>query len=149
MVAYQNGTTFDNGTYVADTVSHVGQVFFDQDLIAEVDTIEPYSSNTQELTTNANDTILGEEADEMDPMLEYVYLGDDVTDGLMMWGAVGIDTSASYTISPAATLTENGGVANENAGGMGGGGGAMPSGSMPSGDPSGSTSSTSTASTAS
>ncbi|KAF8900611.1 aromatic compound dioxygenase [Mucidula mucida] len=128
IVAHQNGTVFDNGTYVSDAVSHVGQVFFDQDLITAVEVTEPYASNTQELTTNADDSIMAEEADDIDPVLQYVYLGDDVSDGIMAWGAIGIDTSASYTVSPAATLTEDGGVADSNSGGMGGGG--APSGSM-------------------
>lgn len=86
----------------------------------------------------------------MDPVLEYVYLGDDVSDGLMLWGAVGIDTSASYTISPAATLTEEGGVANANAmGGMGGSGGPPDGSGMPSGAGSGTASSGAASSTAS
>ncbi len=72
------------------------------------------------------------EAAEIDPVLEYVYLGDDISDGLMMWSSVGIDTSSSYAISAASTLTEDGGVANEGAGG------GMGGGEMPSGAPSGS-----------
>ncbi|KAF9055506.1 aromatic compound dioxygenase [Hymenopellis radicata] len=132
IVAHQNGTLFDNNTFVSDTVSHVGQLFFDQSLISLAEATEPYTSNTQELTTNAEDSIMSGEAAEIDPVLEYVYLGDDISDGLMMWSSVGIDTSSSYSISAAATLTEDGGVANEGAGGGG------PGGEMPSGAPSGS-----------
>ncbi|KAF8917938.1 Intradiol ring-cleavage dioxygenase [Mucidula mucida] len=132
IAAHQNGTLFDNNTFVSDTVSHVGQLFFDQSLISLAEATEPYTSNTQELTTNAEDGIMSGEAAEIDPVLEYVYLGDDISDGLMMWSSVGIDTSSSYAISAASTLTEDGGVANEGAGG------GMGGGEMPSGAPSGS-----------
>ncbi|KAJ5092468.1 hypothetical protein NUU61_007338 [Penicillium alfredii] len=101
--------------------SHVGQLFFDQDLISEVEKVEPYSSNTQELTTNAKDSILAEEADTIDPFMEYVYLGDKVSDGLFAWISVGIDPSKDTEVTPAAYYTEEGGVENENSGmGMGG-----------------------------
>lgn len=71
-------------------------------------------------------------------MVEYVLLGESIEDGIFAWASVGIDTSAAYTISAAATLTEDGGVANPNSGGPGGGApGGAPSG-VPSGAPSGS-----------
>ncbi|KAF5365180.1 hypothetical protein D9758_005369 [Tetrapyrgos nigripes] len=130
VLAHQtNGTDFPNGTYIGDSISHIGQVFFDQDLISEVEAVEPYSTNSQTLTTNDEDGILSQEADSIDPVLNYVLLGDSVSDGLMTWSSVGIDASAVYTTSAAATLTENGGVANENS--MGGPGGPGGSGGSP------------------
>ncbi|KAF5362877.1 hypothetical protein D9758_007017 [Tetrapyrgos nigripes] len=72
----------------------------------------PYSINSQMLTTNDKDGIMSGEAESIDPVLNYVLLGNSVSDGLMMWTSVGIDASAVYTTSAAATLTENGGVAN-------------------------------------
>ncbi|KAG7445734.1 aromatic compound dioxygenase [Guyanagaster necrorhizus] len=132
VVAHSDGTVLTNGTFKTDTVRHVGQLFFDQDLITIVEATSPYLSNTQVLTTNDDDTILTEtvedETNGVDPVLEYVYLGDDVSDGLLAWGSVGIDLTASYSISAAATLTEDGGVENESS--LGGGDmGALPSGS--------------------
>lgn len=131
-----NGTI--TGLYNTKT-SHVGQIFFDQDLISVVEETSPYSTNTQELTTNAEDSILAEEADTIDPFVEYVLLGDDVSEGVFGWISVGIDATENTSVTPAAYLTEDGGVENENSGmGMGGGGGAPPSGSgVPSGVPSG------------
>ena len=59
-VVRTNGTILgSNGTTHA---SHVGQLFFDQDLITLVELNEPYASNTQGLTLNSDDDILGEEA---------------------------------------------------------------------------------------
>ncbi|KAJ7107682.1 Intradiol ring-cleavage dioxygenase, partial [Mycena epipterygia] len=118
---------FDNGT-LTSSITHVGQIFMDQSLITEVETTQPYANNTQDVTSNESDSILTKEADTMDPFLEYVLLGDTIAEGLMMWGAMGIDTSADYTPTAAARLTEHGDVANPDAG-MGMGGGSPPSGS--------------------
>ena len=119
-----NGTI--SGLYTSSS-SHVGQIFFDQDLITEVEKTAPYSTNTQDLTTNANDSILSEEADTIDPFMEYVYLGDSVSDGIFAWISMGMDPTEDTTVTPAAYYTEQGGVENESSGsGMGGGGGYPP-----------------------
>ncbi|KAE8417724.1 Intradiol ring-cleavage dioxygenase [Aspergillus pseudocaelatus] len=130
-----NGTI--TGLYNTKT-SHVGQIFFDQDLISVVEETSPYSTNTQELTTNAEDSILAEEADTIDPFVEYVLLGDDVSEGVFGWISVGIDATQDTSVTAAAYLTEDGGVENENSGmGMGGGGGPPSGSGVPSGVPSG------------
>lgn len=102
-------------------MSHVGQVFFDQDLITEADTIAPYSTNTQEVTLNADDSIATQASVDIDPFMEYVLLGDSLSDGLLAWTSIGVNMSASYDVSAAATLYASGGVANAKS--MGGGGG--------------------------
>ncbi|KAF2269264.1 aromatic compound dioxygenase [Lojkania enalia] len=135
VMSHVNATVLPNSTLSGGAITHVGQLFFDQSLITLVEATEPYNSNTQELTTNAEDDILAGEADGYDPMVEYVLLGDDVSEGIFAWIAFGQDSTAAYNISAAAYLTENGGVANENAGvgGPDGPGGAPPSGAAPSG----------------
>ncbi|OQD61991.1 hypothetical protein PENPOL_c014G05988 [Penicillium polonicum] len=124
-----NGTL--SGLYSSRS-SHVGQIFFDQDLITAADKVSPYSTNTQEVTINSDDSILGEELDTIDPFMEYVYLGDDISDGIFAWISVGMDPTVDSSVSPAAYYTEQGGVENENSG-MGGGG--SPPGGSPSGAP--------------
>jgi hypothetical protein len=123
-----NGTI--SGLYTSSS-SHVGQIFFDQDLITEVEKTAPYSTNTQDLTTNANDSILSEEADTIDPFMEYVYLGDSVSDGIFAWISMGMDPTEDTTVTPAAYYTEEGGVENENSGSGMGGSGGMGGGSPP------------------
>lgn len=128
-----------SGLYTSNS-SHVGQIFFDQDLISLVEATAPYNTNTQELTTNAEDSILGEEAADMDPFVEWIQLGDDITDGVMAWISIGIDPTADDEISSAATIYKDGGVANENSGmggGPGGPGGEGPdgNGTVPTGAP--------------
>ncbi|KAH8730076.1 oxidoreductase-like protein [Phaeosphaeriaceae sp. PMI808] len=128
-----DATVNANETLSGGSITHVGQMFFDQVLITLVEKQEPYASNTQVLTTNAKDGILSREAATVDPFVEYILLGDSIADGIFGWLAFGINTGASYNIAPAVYLTGNGGVENKNAGaGMGG---APPSGSVPT-DPS-------------
>jgi protocatechuate 3,4-dioxygenase beta subunit len=124
-----NGTLLDNNTYSGGYSSHVGQIFFDQDLISQVETTSPYSDNAQTLTTNEEDTIFSQSAaDTFDPVVEYALLGDDVSEGILAWISIGIDMTRAEVISPAGELTSDGGVqyastsANGGApGGMGGG----------------------------
>ena len=123
VIANFNGTILANSTYSGGAASHVGQIFFDQDLITQVEATAPYNTNTQEITENAVDTIFSEEAGTIDPVAQYSLLGETVEDGIFAWISFGIDLTQSQTITPAATLTENGGVANEDSGSMGGGSG--------------------------
>jgi hypothetical protein len=123
VLAHFNGTTYPNGTYGGGYVSHVGQLFFDQDLITQVEATSPYSTNTQDLTLNSADQIFAEEAVSSDPVVEYSLLGDDVSAGVFGWVAFGIDLSSEYTVSPAASLYADGGVADSSSSTGGGPGG--------------------------
>lgn len=100
MVVHENATELANGTLSGGTVSHIGQFFFDQDLIDDVEATSPYSTNTQTLTTNAQDRVFGQQETQgttSDPVFEYVYIGDDLSDGLFSWIVVGINPSAEYS----------------------------------------------------
>lgn len=134
VLVHPNATAQANGTILDTTASHVGQIFFDQDLITQVEATATYSVNTQELTTNANDGILQQEADGSDPYIEYALLGDTIEDGLLGWLAFGIDTSLSKDVNAAATLYETGGVTDAFGGGSGGGSGPFGGGSGPFGN---------------
>ncbi|GKZ82339.1 hypothetical protein AnigIFM56816_007151 [Aspergillus niger] len=94
--------------------SHVGQIFFDQDLITEVEKTSPYSSNTQSLTENSDDSILETEADTTDPLMEYVLLGDSVSDGIFAWISIGVNSLRDDSLSPEGYWTEDGGEVNDD-----------------------------------
>ncbi|RMZ86561.1 hypothetical protein DV736_g6213, partial [Chaetothyriales sp. CBS 134916] len=132
-------TVLSNDTLATDgdTVvsSHVGQLFFDQDLLTQVFELDPYTGNTQDLTLNSDDQILAQEAASVDPFVEYTLIGDTLDDGLLAWISIGIDSSETSDITSAATYYESGGVENSDSstGGPGGGNGT---GSAPSGAPS-------------
>ncbi|KAK0187787.1 aromatic compound dioxygenase [Armillaria mellea] len=134
VIAHGDGTVFSNGTFKTSSDRHVGQLFFDQSLITVVENTSPYTSNTQQMTENDDDSILVNTVsgtNGVDPILEYIYLGNSISDGLLSWGSMGIDLSASYTVSSAATLTEDGGVENSNSGGGNAPGGGGPGGRGP------------------
>ncbi|CAL3968933.1 unnamed protein product [Diplocarpon coronariae] len=135
VLAHFNGTLHDNGTYSGGYVSHVGQLFFAQDLISQVELTAPYNTNTQELKLNSADQILAEEAATVDPVVQYSLLGSDVSSGVFGWIAFGIDLTNQQTLTAAATLYESGGVASNSSGGMGGGPGGNHTGPPPSGSP--------------
>ncbi|KAG9191606.1 hypothetical protein G6011_10340 [Alternaria panax] len=72
-----NGTTGSNGA-----VTHIGQLFWPEDLKSAVEAKEPYASNTQDHTTNDEDMWSIVQTDnEFDPFPENLYLGEDVEDG--------------------------------------------------------------------
>lgn len=132
VVAHLNATVLPNNTLTGGYVPHIGQLFFDQDLIDEIEATSPYNTNTVDMTANADDhvVIVETEDSDSDPFFQYALLGDSVEDGVFAWVTLGVDVSANHdsSVSYAATLTSSGGVVNENAGG---GGGPMPSGSGP------------------
>ncbi|ETM35232.1 hypothetical protein L914_17823 [Phytophthora nicotianae] len=138
-----NGTVLSNGTYSGGSVAHVGQFFFDQDLITSVNEQDTYVTNTQEITLNEDDMWLqAAAADGYDPIMEYALLGDSVADGLFVWISLAVDMTAAQEVEEAATLTANGGVISSDsvigggAGSSGNFGGSMGgfSGSMGSGN---------------
>ncbi|KAH9904220.1 aromatic compound dioxygenase [Xylariomycetidae sp. FL2044] len=150
-MVHLNGHELGNGTIgVNTTSSHVGQTFFDQDLISAVEVNYPYTTNEQELTLNSGDDILESEADGVDPLMQYALLGDSVADGIYAWISYGVNATASEYVSPAAIYYAGGGADNDDFD-MGGGGGGGPDGAggMPSGIPSGSVGSMPAAATSS
>lgn len=122
VITHGNGTVLPNNTFTGGTNSHVGQLFFDQDLISAVNAVEPYADNTQTLTANTEDGILTQEAATTDPLVEYVYAGDSVEDGIVGWITIGVDSTANTNVTAAANYGAGGGVANTDAGGSFGGG---------------------------
>ena len=58
-------------------------------------------------------------------MPNYIYIGDDVADGIFAWTTVGVDLTKDSDISEAAVLTAGGGVESESteSGTFGGGNG--------------------------
>ncbi|PYH88612.1 GPI anchored dioxygenase [Aspergillus ellipticus CBS 707.79] len=128
----------NNGTLEVGTgsVAHIGQLFWNEVLRTAVEDTYPYTTNTQDVTSNADDMWSVEQASSAyDPFPEFLYLGDSIQDGLFAWIQIGINTTADYTdnsyYSIAAYYDEDGGHENEDSAAMGGGGsGGAPSGSM-------------------
>ncbi|KAJ4357797.1 uncharacterized protein N0V89_002373 [Didymosphaeria variabile] len=143
LLTKSNVTVRENGTTEGGAVTHIGQLFYPEDLITDVETFEPYNTNTVERTTNDEDMWSIVQADATyDPFPEFVYLGDSAADGLLAWIQIGINASADHSddeyYAVAATYYEDGGVANGDssfAGGSGAPGNGTGNGTMPSGAP--------------
>lgn len=146
LLTKSNVTVRENSTTAGGAVTHIGQLFYPEALVTEVEATAPYNSNTQAYTSNDEDmwSIVQAEND-YDPFPQFVYIGETVSDGLLAWIQIGINSTADHTdddyYSIAATYQAGGGVANSDAntgfgGGQGGGpggNGTAPSGLPPSG----------------
>ncbi|KAI1498736.1 Intradiol ring-cleavage dioxygenase [Biscogniauxia marginata] len=102
-----------NGTYAGGRVNHIGQLYFDQELINAVEGMPPYSSNSMRLTHTREDFLAAQQASrDYDPLLDYVMLSEDPADGLLMWATIGINSTADQTqfVSSGAWHYEDGGV---------------------------------------
>lgn len=125
---------------------HEGLTLYVQ--INDVEATYPYNTNNVTITPNADDRVFStESADASDPVFEYVYLGDELSDGLFGWITIAVNTSATYDPNYSFVLTESGGVAESGGsvtvdggsgdGGDTGGNGTAPSGSFSGAVPSG------------
>lgn len=132
-ILHMNATLRDNGTIYDLTAGHIGQTFWDQSIRDQVELLSPYNTNTQDVTSNSDDRVFAVEAASSDPVFNYVMLGETLQDGLLAWLTLGVNTTLSNTISPAATYYATGGVESTSGESTGGAGGAMSSGSIPSG----------------
>ncbi|KAI0434615.1 Intradiol ring-cleavage dioxygenase [Xylaria sp. FL1042] len=144
LLAHTNASVQSNGTISVwgAPVAHIGQLFYPDDLRAEVETTYPYTENTQELTINDEDMWSVLQADEnFDPIPQFVYLGDSIEDGLFAWIQIGINGSADYTTDSyygiAAYYDQDGGHSTGYTVGPGddGGNGTVPSGASGSAPP--------------
>jgi protocatechuate 3,4-dioxygenase beta subunit len=139
LLTKSNVTVRSNGTTAADgAVTHIGQLFWPEDLKAAVEATAPYSQNTQAYTSNDEDMwSIVQADDDFDPIPQFVYLGDSVGEGLMAWIQIGINATADHSddeyYAVAADYRAGGGVANGDAMMGGGGNGTMPNGTVPSG----------------
>jgi hypothetical protein len=114
IMVHINQTVHPNGTLMASTSNHVGQMYFDQGLINEIRKVPPYSTNQQILVPNGDDRILQQDlnASTADPFMEYVLLGDHVQDGILAWLSFGVNTTFSRKVQAAASIFREGGVLN-------------------------------------
>jgi hypothetical protein len=77
---------------------HIGQLFWSETLCSAAEATYPYNTNTQAVTSNAEDMwSISQAENDYDPFPEFIYLGEEVGDGLLAWIQVGVNVSADYT----------------------------------------------------
>lgn len=156
LLVHSNVTLMDNGTFQDGSVTHIGQLFWNEELRSAVEATYPYNTNTQAITSNDEDMwSIVQAGTTFDPFPQYIYLGDSIEDGLMAWIQIGVNATADYSDSDyyqvSAVLQADGGHASSSSSTGGapsggeGGNGTMPSGSPPSASGASSAASSSTA----
>lgn len=55
LVAQANVTVLENATYIGGVTKHVGQLYFDDDLVKQVESTAPYTTNTVAYTSPEQD----------------------------------------------------------------------------------------------
>jgi len=97
--------------YSTTAIQHIGQVFFEEDLLTEVYNLEPYAAHklTLNRTSNAEDSIYSvANADGYSAMVDIDLLGATVADGLVGYITVGINSSASGLATTGTDVNPNG-----------------------------------------
>lgn len=125
LIAHIGGSISSAGTYSGGTIPHIGQVFFEQSLISEVEATSPYNTNTVAITLNSVDRVFTEQASVTAGYSDVVTikkLGSALSDGLLGAISIGLDLTANKsTGSGSGTGTGTGtGTGGAPTGGMGG-----------------------------
>ncbi|KAJ1335667.1 protocatechuate 3,4-dioxygenase, beta subunit [Microdochium nivale] len=108
VLATKDPRVLESNQYEGGVPTHIGQFYFDDALTKQVESVAPYTSNQQALTTTDKDRLaLAAATAENDIFMDYVMLGDDINDGVLAWIVVGIDPEAdrSSALAVAATAT--------------------------------------------
>lgn len=109
VISHLNASARANNTIWDSRVTHVGQVFFDQDLVNSVKKVAPYSTNRQNLLLNSADNILLQEAATSDPFFNYVLLGNSLEkDGVFAWFSFGVNQTFTREIMSVAMRYKEG-----------------------------------------
>src|ERR1700760_1281148 len=112
-MSHINHTVLPNNTIEGGRIAHVGQLFFDQELLNEVVKVPPYNKNDSPRMMNKNDFIMAfGSRDSSDPVVEYILLGNKLEDGIFAWINFGIDSTGNRTVRTAAHCYKSGCVPN-------------------------------------
>ncbi|KAK0629518.1 Intradiol ring-cleavage dioxygenase [Bombardia bombarda] len=111
-IVYLGATKQPNNTVTGGKASHIGQLYFDQTLIAEIDKNTPYSKNKNKIMQNTADFLFMQGANGDDPIVRYALVGKTLSEGVFAWIRFGVNTAANKAVNPAAFMTDKGGVMN-------------------------------------
>ncbi|KAH7332774.1 Intradiol ring-cleavage dioxygenase [Rhizoctonia solani] len=93
---YENGSVAENGTFIAGRAMHTGQFFFNESIVQEVAQLAPYNTNDVSRLTNDEDQWYAyENAEGYDALMDVVYAGADISEGLI--GSIIVGLNTSYT----------------------------------------------------
>lgn len=108
IAVYENATILPNGILAGgETLSHVGQLSWDQALLDEIENLAPQTTDSGGFVSRRQEAA----GNDSDLIYNYVLFGEDVTYGLLAWVVIVIDPSASWTPTDSSAPTKGGGVA--------------------------------------
>ncbi|KAL4797119.1 Intradiol ring-cleavage dioxygenase [Aspergillus venezuelensis] len=95
-VTVQTNVTDDETSYSTAAVQHIGQLFFEEDLLNTVYQEEPYVQHLATLnrTTNAEDSLLSSIGGGYSPIISTALLGETIAEGLVGYITIGVNRSA-------------------------------------------------------
>lgn len=98
VIVLSNVTVDLNNTISGGSVQHIGQFFFDDDLLGKALQVWPYTENPYAITAKTEDDIFHQETaySNSDPIFHYEYLSAKLEDGLFMWVTIGVNVAASW-----------------------------------------------------
>jgi hypothetical protein len=99
---FTDWTLHTNGTIKTGSLNSIGQLYFNESLSETIMALEPYVSHTQiNRTTNDEDSVYYQGFyNDYNPVIDVVAAdGEDVTQGMIGYITIGVDTS----VSPALT----------------------------------------------
>lgn len=99
---YNNWVLRANGTISSGDIVSAGQIYFDEDLEEKIMALDPYVQHTQiNRTLNSEDNIFPDGFDGgYNPVASVVPMdGEDVTNGMIAYITIGVDTTAVETHS--------------------------------------------------
>jgi protocatechuate 3,4-dioxygenase beta subunit len=97
IAAHLDGTVNSDNTHSGGTVSHIGQLFFPEDVLSQVEDLEVYNTNTVSRLLNANDGIFNQQNTGYDAVTDISFIGISFEDGLIASISVGVDSKADYS----------------------------------------------------
>ena len=112
-IIHHGATKLANNTIRGGTISHVGQFYFDQALLTEVEKTAPYNTNKQALTLNSQDQLFRQGQGGGDnPVVQITRLGNTIDSGLYGFIDVGVNPNARRNPSAVNWWTATGGIPN-------------------------------------
>ncbi|EDN02828.1 predicted protein [Histoplasma mississippiense (nom. inval.)] len=99
VIIHHGATRLKNDTISGGTISHVGQLYFDQSVLKTVEDTAPYTANRQRWTQNDRDGLfrLGFRGGD-NPIIESQMVGRSIKDGL--WGTIDVGVNPLAVQNP-------------------------------------------------
>ncbi|OJD11504.1 hypothetical protein AJ78_07739 [Emergomyces pasteurianus Ep9510] len=99
IIIHHGATRLKNNTISGGTISHVGQLYFDQSVLGNVEATMPYKTNTQRWTQNDRDGLfrLGFQGGD-DPIIHVQRIGKSIEDGF--WGTIDVGVNPRAVRNP-------------------------------------------------